>query len=236
MITLIYSLYGEDLKYHHGLLANVDLKQVYYPGSSMIVYHDGSELSFNTVREAQSLDPRVFNVTGVDMFPPVCYRLAAFHPATRPGPDLRRGPLVFRDADSRITHREAVAVQHWLARPEIVHAFADHPHHKQPLMGGMWGSKLVEYNVAQTWNDWSAQYVGDITGYSVDQYFLRDVIWPRVKTVAYRCDTFGTAGPRAPFPKSLTDGSGAFVGEVFSAGGVPRSTDRQIYSEALSKL
>ncbi len=53
--------------------------------------------------------------------------------------DQRADAAIFRDVDSRISEREAHAVQEWLASGRAFHIMRDHPRHWRPMMGGMWG-------------------------------------------------------------------------------------------------
>jgi len=59
-----------------------------------------------------------------------------------PGVDI----FIVRDADSRLTPRDAVVVADWLRqRPEtaaIFHCIRDHPSHSSyPVSGGLWGAR-----------------------------------------------------------------------------------------------
>ena len=47
-----------------------------------------------------------------------------------------------RDLDSLIYKREFFAVQEWLKSRKTLHIMRDHPLHKTPILGGMWGMKL----------------------------------------------------------------------------------------------
>src|ERR1700733_12034453 len=49
--------------------------------------------------------------------------------------------VIFRDADSWLSTREAVCVQAWLASGHDFHLIRDHCFHSQPMMGGLWGDR-----------------------------------------------------------------------------------------------
>lgn len=51
--------------------------------------------------------------------------------------DARR--VIVRDVDSRVTSREARAVDEWIKSGFSLHVIRDHPWHTRPVMGGMWG-------------------------------------------------------------------------------------------------
>jgi hypothetical protein len=48
-----------------------------------------------------------------------------------------------RDADSRISKREKIAVDEWLDSNTSLHIMRDHPHHNYVIMGGMFGFNKV---------------------------------------------------------------------------------------------
>ena len=49
--------------------------------------------------------------------------------------------VVFRDADSRISKREKMAVDEWIQSGKSIHIMRDHPYHTVPILGGMWGCR-----------------------------------------------------------------------------------------------
>ena len=50
--------------------------------------------------------------------------------------------VLVRDLDSRLSRREAEAVEEWLASSKAVHVMRDHPSHSWPMLGGMWGARM----------------------------------------------------------------------------------------------
>jgi len=50
--------------------------------------------------------------------------------------------ILYRDADSRLSEREADLVRAWEHSGKAVHLIHDHPHHASyPILGGMWGRR-----------------------------------------------------------------------------------------------
>jgi hypothetical protein len=47
--------------------------------------------------------------------------------------------VIFRDADSIISTREAGAVEEWVASGQAFHAMRDYGSHTDLLLAGMWG-------------------------------------------------------------------------------------------------
>ena len=83
-----------------------------------------------------------------------------------------------RDLDSKIIDREVSAVEEWLQQDRFpFHFLRDHPLHKLPIMGGLWGvktseairEKMAEALAEALSND---RVVERGSHYGLDQYFL----------------------------------------------------------------
>jgi hypothetical protein len=83
---------------------------------------------------------------------------------------------IIRDADSRITEREALATHVWLLNDKKFHVMRDHEAHLQdkPIMGGIFGVKgqlsAYQKQVMQT-------YLHGEHRYGADEEFLRDHVY-----------------------------------------------------------
>ena len=114
--------------------------------------------------------------------------------------------MISRDTDSRLSKREAVAVNEWLNSGKLFHVMRDHPAHATEILGGMWGAKkpilgdmlhlIDSYSKGNFWQ--------------VDQNFLREVVWPRVAYSTYTHDEFFA---KSPFPTKRQGDE--FVGQVY---------------------
>ena len=51
--------------------------------------------------------------------------------------------MIVRDTDSRLGIREKLAVDEWLDSGKKLHIMRDHPYHRVPMLGGMWGCRPV---------------------------------------------------------------------------------------------
>jgi hypothetical protein len=87
----------------------------------------------------------------------------------------------------------------------------DHPAHKTEILGGMWGARGGFLTEMKQLID--QYHKGDF--WQVDQNFLRELIYPRVKNVAVVHDEFFE---RKPFPTPRVNHE--FVGDVFDASDV----------------
>jgi hypothetical protein len=132
--------------------------------------------------------------------------------------------MINRDCDSRLNLREAMAVEEWMASRFRFHIMRDHPAHSAPVVGGMWGVK------APLLRDISDLIGGFAKGdfWQVDQDFLREMVFPRVRKTAMIHDEF-FCGRSFPTPRLGLE----FVGEVFGKNDEISPEDRQSLSRAL---
>jgi len=165
--VIAFSLWGSDPKYCIGAIRNAELTRKIYPGWKCRFYvaEDVPQHIVNELK--QHTDEVIPMPPGMDGWRGM---FARFLPAGEDEVDV----FISRDCDSRLSEREAVAVQEWLDGPKLIHVMRDHPEHTAPIMGGMWGAK----NGALP--NLYAQLMGYIGGdfWQVDQNFLREVIWP----------------------------------------------------------
>jgi|TARA_R110000744_G_scaffold167999_1_gene285563 hypothetical protein len=129
-----FTLYGQDPKYVEGMFRNLELKEQFYPDWEVIVFHDNSVA--NDVIERLGSAATLRNVSGYGIFP-ASWRFLAYDED-----NMER--FISRDADSRLSQREADAVTDWEDSEKILHVMRDHPHHGspahgKPILGGMWG-------------------------------------------------------------------------------------------------
>jgi len=121
---------------------------------------------------------------------------------------------IVRDADARLTKREAEAVREWLASGKTYHVMRDHPNHVQHIMAGMWGAlcnRIPEFE--QRLKDWKQDaFWGDFN-------FL-DTFWEsHFKNDHFAHDTFNRANGK-PIPGPDPE-RGWFVGNKFQADDTP---------------
>ncbi len=166
-----YSLWGHLPIYTKGTIKNADLIPSIYPGWKMIVYHDGTvpeeildELSNRNVEliliNDQSIHPSFWRFYAADL------------------EDCAR--VVFRDADSRVSVREFLAVEEWVADNTMLHVMRDHPFHQIPfgasklgILAGMWGIKGGELQMVKLIEEFVLQKKAQ--EYGVDQAFLESI-------------------------------------------------------------
>lgn len=129
--------------------------------------------------------------------------------------------VISRDTDSRLGLREKAAVDEWLASDKDFHIMRDHPYHQTEILGGMWGTRngllkgitnaICEYDKGE-FDD----------KYQVDQNFLREIVYPKIKDKAIVHDEFFE---KKPFPMNAPPRTSIyFVGQVYDYAERPEFT------------
>jgi len=178
-----FTLYGNDPKYVEGMYRNIELKEQFYPDWEVMVFHDNSVAG--DVIEKLGLRAALRNVSDYRIFP-ASWRFLAYDEN-----DVER--FISRDADSRLSQREAGAVAEWEDSEKVLHIMRDHPHHGspahgKPILGGMWGmTKHRETKPVlgiETMRDLCLQHQGEKKyttnrdeWFWTDMNFLRDAIY-----------------------------------------------------------
>ena len=129
-----FALYGENPKYVYGMFRNIELREEFYPDWDIMIFHDNS-VPESDIEKFADMGAILRNVTAGGIYP-ASWRFLAYDE-----PHVSR--FISRDADSRISEREADAVKEWEESGKTFHVMRDHPHHgappDKPMLGGMWG-------------------------------------------------------------------------------------------------
>lgn len=130
--------------------------------------------------------------------------------------------FIVRDTDSRLSLREFYAVQEWIQSGKSFHIMKDHPWQQGvPILGGMWGAKreFIKEDICELINQW--KHGQNILQKGPDQFFLSNVIWPRVKNDCMIHDEISQLqyqfGPSKKFPTERKNYE--FVGEIYDENG-----------------
>ena len=170
-----FSVWGEDMRYLNGAIANAVVARYLYPGWTPRFYTD--ESTPRSFRDA--LAQNGAQVVTVEDLPADRYGLFwRFLPEDDPDVDI----YLVRDADSVMNVKERWAVADWLKAGKAFHVMRDHPQHSELILAGMWGAhrgnigrmreRIVE--IVE-----SGRNVGN--NLTLDQQFLRNVVWPLVR-------------------------------------------------------
>lgn len=200
-----FSLYGTNPKYFVGARRNVELAKGYYPGWTVRFYMPEELIGtddFNWLTAAAEV-----KIIPEWLQDPMFARyLCADDPSCR--------RVIFRDCDSRLSAREAAAVQDWITSDRVFSTLRDHPAHCREANGGLIGIKGGYIQMTREIQRYWKNHAGAYQGLDQDQNFLCRYIWPLVKDsiIAHDSHTAKHFPGSRPFP-TKRDGW-RFCGEV----------------------
>ena len=88
------------------------------------------------------------------------------------------GVILSRDTDSRLSLREKELIDNWLETEYNYMIIRDHDaHYEFPILAGMWGKKNILMDISL--KDAMQEYMS-VKQYLVDQFYLRDKVWPAI--------------------------------------------------------
>lgn len=171
---ITFTLYGDDPKYVVGMYKNLELQKTFYPDWEIIIYHDNS-LTSEVIDRLSQYGATLRNVDGCGIY------AAGWRFMANNEDNVER--FIVRDSDSRLSQREADAVQDWEESGKILHIMRDHPHHGYAMNGGMWGMKPdPDIRLAELCLHYQKEHSSQATvrdnWWMKDMQFLRDVIYP----------------------------------------------------------
>jgi len=165
-LTISYSLFGSQKKYIDGLHSNLAAISNVYPQADVVVYTDKPYV-FETAHN---------KVLGISKgLQGAFWR---YYEYKHEGD----GHVIFRDADSIVTDREAAMVHDWMDSNAIIHTIHDSAGqtqcHGRPMMAGMTGIKngSLPYDFAHLVRWWCENK--NVTQYRDDEHFLNKFLWP----------------------------------------------------------
>ena len=129
--------------------------------------------------------------------------------------------VLSRDTDSRLSLRERQIVDEWLDSNSKLSVIRDHINHYEfPILAGMWGLKNgLDTEMIKGLSKYNRQHT-----YLMDQYWLRDLVWPKLEHVAMIHGIKETMWMRNTYQSIGKD----FIGQTYDANDIP------VYDQALS--
>jgi hypothetical protein len=207
--AITFSLYGDNPKYTIGLLKNIELAKLFYPGWLIYVYYDFSVPKDIISKLKNNPYLHLKNMSNYNL-PGMFWRFLIHD-------EHNVSLFIVRDTDSRISLRESLAVHEWINSNKKLHIMRDHPHHNFKILGGMWGLRvnknLIMANLVKNFLDKKYPKY-DVTTRGIDQDFLKDYIYNRflfsrkIHASYHKKELF-----TSNFPVDLYNKH--FVGEVF---------------------
>lgn len=207
-----FSLWGSDPKYCIGAIKNAKIASEIY-NDWTCRYYISNTVPKHISKELESLSNTEILYKDIEgdwrsMF----WRFEASY-------DKNVDIAIFRDTDSRLSMREKYAVDAWILSDKTFHIMRDHPYHKYPILGGMWGyknnNKYPMKILLESFNK--------TNNYGTDYTFFTEILYPIVGEDSIVHDEFFD---KSPFPTKRKNRE--FVGDVFDENDV-RHPEYQMY-------
>jgi hypothetical protein len=211
MKVISFSLWGDKPTYTIGAVKNADLAATLFPDWTCVFYYFDSVPS-DIIKELKSR-PNVLvrRVNGEYNSSDSRGMFHRFLPADEEGVEY----MMSRDTDSRLSERERLAVEAWLASGADLHVMRDHPYHSVPVLGGMWGVKGGKLKgIARDMEEFQPS-----SDKGQDQSFLWEWVWSKVREGELTVCVHDPFFQKTSFPAGATrgDSNGGvwFVGQCF---------------------
>ena len=199
MNIISFSLWGNNPKYTIGAIKNAELAEKIYPGWICRFYVDNT-VPDEVINELQSLsNTEIIHKKISGNWTSMFWRFESSF-------DKNAKLIIFRDTDSRLSNREKIAVDEWINSDKTFHIMRDHPYHKFPILGGMWGYKNNNKYPMQI----LLESFNKTDNYGTDYKFFAEQLYPLIGDDKMVHDEFFD---KKPFP-SIRQGT-EFIGDVF---------------------
>ena len=188
-----FSLFGTNERYLRTAIVNAGAIRVLYLGWTCRFYIDDTVPEL-VVKALMAEGAAIMKVPALPANPfGTFWRFLA---ADDPGVDR----YIVRDADSVVNVREAAAVQEWIDSGRHFHVMRDNFDHGELILAGMWGGTRPALPPLLPWAQRYLAARSDLLGRTADQEFLRDQLWPTIKTSMLTHDSQFDFGEHRDFP------------------------------------
>ena len=200
MKLITFSLWGQSPKYLVGALKNASLAKEIYP-EWVCRFYVGQSVPTPILYQLENMNnTQIVQRPEFGDWRGMFWR---FEAANEPGVEV----MISRDTDSRLNYREKFAVEEWLESDKGFHIMRDHPHHRYPVLGGMWGVKAkVIPHMKELINSFA-----QADEYGTDYKFFAEVVMPSLDQGAIMTHDEFFGGTPFPTPRHGLE----FVGQVF---------------------
>ncbi len=206
--VISFSLWGNNDFYLQGAIRNAELVSKIYPGW-VGRFYCGTSTDSSVIRRLNTLGSQV-----VEMEEEAGFSGTAWRFLVADDPTVRR--FICRDADSRLSEREKLAVDDWIQSAKPFHNMRDAIVHCDVIFAGMWGGVG---GILPNIRELIDQHFTGTSKFS-DQTFLAEWVWPLIKDSVLVHDAHYPCFDARPFPSGDLAESDIHVGA-----GVPVSMD-----------
>ena len=189
---IAFSLFGSNSKYCEPAILNVQEQPQVYPHWVCRFYVDDS-VPGHVINRLRAGGAQIVPVGApAAQWPGPMWRLLALD-----GRQAHR--ILFRDADSVISPREAHAVDQWLVSGKRFHMMRDAYSHTELMLAGLWGAVAGSLPpLAQLMAHFMSAPLQ--SRHFADQYFLRQYVWPYARVSLMQHDSVFGFMDAVPFP------------------------------------
>jgi hypothetical protein len=161
-----FSIWGDNPKYLQGAIRNAELAEQIFPDWKCVFYYDSS-VPKETLDKLSTFKNSIIKEVTDNSFGAFWRFEMMFN---------NPGVILSRDTDSRLSLREKELIDNWLETEYNYMIIRDHDaHYEFPILAGMWGKKNILMD--NSLKDAMQEYVS-VKQYLVDQFYLRDKVWP----------------------------------------------------------
>ncbi len=187
-----YSLFGQSPRYCEIAVLNAKLAQTIYPQWTCRFYIDDSVPQLIIQRLEQAGAQIHFVKETNQKYSGLFWR---FFVMDDPNVDC----FIIRDADSLLSYKEKAAVDEWLNSDKWFHVMRDAIEHCELILAGMWGGRTgVFSHMQETIENYFSRL--PVKNRSIDQVFLRKVIYPTISQSLLVHDNHNLDGSSRAFP------------------------------------
>jgi len=202
---IAFSLFGNSSKYCETAILNVVDAKEFYPNWTTVFYIDSSVSMVVRERIEKEggrivlLDDETASRIPGPMWRFLAYDIEGVH------------RVIFRDADSVVSKREAGAVNEWVESKKMFHHMRDFSSHTELMLAGLWGAVIGGLPSMKNLIDiFTSKTIKD--RHFADQFFLRELIWPYAKESIMCHDSIFDFYDSKPFPLKQADDDNFNVG------------------------
>lgn len=209
--VIAFSLWGDAPRYIDGARRNVAEAGRLYPGWRCRFYVDP------TVPEAAV---KQLTSGGADIVRMPRHRnfFEGLFWRFRVAEDDSVSRFLVRDCDAVVNSREQAAVEEWLASDRHFHVMRDNHTHTELILAGLWGGVGGILPIRKLISDFTRGRTRGAVTRTVDQIFLRQHIWPRVRGSLMTHDGLHRVLGAQDFPTHAALPAGHHVGQNEAAG------------------
>ncbi|MDL2321248.1 tetratricopeptide repeat protein [Desulfosarcina sp. OttesenSCG-928-B08] len=193
---IAFSLFGAKSKYCETAVLNALAQPEVYPNWTCRFYIDET-VPVHVIRRFVLARAEVVVMKEDDMgraWPGPMWRFLALKD------DLHR--VIFRDADSLLTEKDALAVDAWVKSGKLFHLMRDHGYHTELILAGLWGCITGALPPLSQLTDTFFSHPLESVHFA-DQYFLRQYVWPYARqSLLHHDSVFGFFNAQ-PFPLDM---------------------------------